>query len=420
SLKVVLRIVVFAILSFLGLRIFGWLLFQLGGGLLLTSALSVFLAAAAANAALMRMPLPYFYQPVYWMNLLMADTVFIGAAIYCMVGLDIDLYLPYFLIILAAALTRSLARSVLVAVGVSAVYTWLMWKEGAGIGLLDSSFLIRLPFFIVIAIFTSYLAHGARVQEEAVAASRALSDQVSSLQQLAAGIAHEVRNPLTAISNSLQILMGRLPERDEDRDLAREALEQVNRVTRIVAETLELARPATLHGSWVDVNAMLERAVGDARRQAVSGPAPALAVQRRSPPGTLLLWGDDLLLEQALSNIVRNAVEAMPEGGALEIASEAGTKRGREHVFVRVRDAGGGIPPHQLEHLFQPFYTTKERGTGLGLCLARKAVRAHGGELTVSSEAGRGTTVRIELPVRGPASADAPLEGLRAQAPAGR
>jgi signal transduction histidine kinase len=94
----------------------------------------------------------------------------------------------------------------------------------------------------------------------------------------------------------------------------------------------------------------------------------------------------------------------MPEGGRLEVETGLETVRGTEHVSVRIADTGSGIPPHQLERLFQPFYTTKEGGTGLGLGLARKYLRAHGGDLAVSSLPGRGTEVRIHLPVTGPTS----------------
>jgi signal transduction histidine kinase len=373
--------------------------------------------SALGNAALMRMPLPYFYQPNHWMHLFVADTMFVGAAIYAMAGFDTDLYLPYFLILLAAALTRSLARAVLVAFGVSVVYLVLVWRAGGGEGFLDAAYLIRLPFFIVIAVFTSYLAHGARLQEEAVAATRALSEQVLSLQQLAAGIAHEVRNPLTAISNTLQALLARIPAGGRDRALVEEALGQVTRVTRIVQETLELARPARLSPVWLDLAALAERVVREAE--------PAIRetggrVVRRPGAGPVGVWADGIALEQALSNVVRNAVEAMPAAGELSVEAFTEIAEGRELVGVRVSDTGPGIPAHQLVRLFQPFYTTKAQGTGLGLCLARKCLQAHGGDLAVETEAGRGTRVTLRLPVRGGAAAGAPPEGGHVEALAGR
>ena len=168
--------------------------------------------SALGNAALMRLPLPAFYRPVNWMYLFGADTVFVGAALYCMRGLDSRLYLPYFLIVLIAALTRSLTRGVLIALGVSVVYVVLVWGDLESISMLDLDVLIRLPFFFVIAIFTGYLAQSARLEQEATEASRSLSEQVRSLQQVAAGIAHEVRNPLTAMTNSLQAALDRMPE----------------------------------------------------------------------------------------------------------------------------------------------------------------------------------------------------------------
>jgi len=355
--------------------------------------------SAAGNLALMRMPLSYFHQPTHWMHLFIADTMFVGAAIYCVVGFDSEFYLPYFLIVLIAALTRSLARALAVAVSISVIYMYLVWREQSAERFLDTSYLIRLPFFLIIALFTSYLANAARLQQEAQDASRALTDQVRSLQQLAAGVAHEVRNPLTAISNSLQVLINRLPDGGEDRTIAGEALAQVSRVTRIVQKTLEVARPVKLQESWLDVNECLETVLHDA---AAAHRADGIEIRKRMAPQALAMWGDALLLGQVFSNLVRNALEAMRKGGVLEVTTGTGSRAGIERVTVRISDNGPGIPAHQIERLYQPFYTTKERGTGLGLWLARKYVRAHGGGLSVGGRPGGGTEAVVTLPVAGP------------------
>lgn len=357
--------------------------------------------SAAGNIALMRMPLSYFHRPVHWMQLFIADTMFVGAAIYCVVGFDSEVYLPYFLIVLIAALTRGLARIlavIAVIVVISGIYVYLVWREG-GAGPLEPAYLIRLPFFLAIALFTSYLANSARLQQEAQEASRALGEQVRSLQQLAAGVAHEVRNPLTAINNSLQVLIRRLPSGGEERTIAGEALAQVERVTRIVQKTLEVARPVRLQAAWIDLNECLEQALRDA---AAACPEGKVKVTRQLASGSLTMWGDAVLLGQALVNVLRNALEAMPGGGALDVRSAVRMVGGTERVSVRIKDDGPGIPPHQFERLYQPFYTTKRRGTGLGLWLARKYVRAHGGDLVVDSRPGAGTEVRIVLPALGP------------------
>jgi signal transduction histidine kinase len=369
--------------------------------------------SATGNAALIRLPLPAFYRPVNWMYIFVADTVFVGAALYCMRGFDTGLYLPYFLIILTAALTRSVARGMLIAALVSGLYAFLVWREGDAASLLDPGLLIRLPFFFIIAIFTGYLAQSARLQQEAIEASQGLADRVRELQQLAAGIAHEVRNPLTAISNDLQAMQSRLPADGTEHGLVRDALEQVARVTRIVQETLDLARPAIMNAGWLDANRLVDTAVIDALRTVEPG---RIEIRRRFAPRPLQFWGDARLLELALANILRNAAEAMPGGGALDLETAPGLWGGREIVSIRVTDTGPGIPSHQLARLYQPFYTTKAHGTGLGLSLSRKYVRAHGGELQVTSPAGygpdggpRGTSIRIMLPVEGATEAMAAL-----------
>jgi signal transduction histidine kinase len=236
---------------------------------------------------------------------------------------------------------------------------------------------------------------------------------VHELQQLAAGIAHEVRNPLTAISNDLQAIQARLPAEGTERGLVRDALEQVSRVTRIVQETLDLARPAIVTTGWLDANALVERALADLLR---SPGADRLEIRRRLAPRPLQLWGDARLLELALVNILRNAFEAMPEGGVVEVETTPGFSGGRDVACVRISDNGPGVPSHQMARLYQPFYTTKAHGTGLGLSLARKYVIAHGGDIQVTSPSirpaagpARGTEIRIVLPVEGATAAAAAL-----------
>jgi len=281
--------------------------------------------------------------------------------------------------------------------------------EGGHRELLDTGFLIRLPFFIVIALFTGYLANGARGQREAQVSARMLEDQVASLQRLAAGVAHEVRNPLTAISNNLQVLMSRMPEGVPERTIAREALDQVGRMTRIVQETLDFAKPTALKPAWTEVGEVLDRAIRDTL--AATRASERVKVSRLAAPRTASCWADAHVLEQAFGNLLRNAVEAMPDGGRLDVETGLEVVRGVERISVRIVDTGSGIPPHQLDRLFQPFYTTKEGGTGLGLGLARKYLRAHGGDLVVVSTPGRGTEVRVHLPVSGPSL---PSESARA------
>lgn len=355
--------------------------------------------AALGNVALMRLPVPYFYRPPQWMQLFVIDTLFVGTAIYFVRGFDTDYYLPYFLILLTAAISRSLTRGILLAVGITAAYLFLTWRGSEPGALLDTNLLLRIPLFFIVALFTSYLAHGARLQDESREEARALGDEVRSLQQLAAGIAHEVRNPLTAVSNTLQALAGKLPESDPARGLVEDSLGQVGKVTRIVQETLDVARPAHLQLNWMEVNAVLERAVKSVLRGVPEG---AIRVERALSPQPLVARIDETVLEQSLSNLLRNSVEAMGGAGAIRLETRARLMRGREEVVVSISDSGPGIPAHILERLFQPFYTTKEDGTGLGLVLTRKFARAHGGELEVSGGAGGGTTVRLTLPVAGP------------------
>ena len=141
-----------------------------------------------------------------------------------------------------------------------------------------------------------------------------------------------------------------------------------------------------------------------------------LTIHRRLKQGLWTVEGDRGQIEKVLMTLFVNAWQAMPGGGALDLETAPGLWGGREIVSIRVTDTGPGIPSHQLARLYQPFYTTKAHGTGLGLSLSRKYVRAHGGELQVTSPAGygpdggpRGTSIRIMLPVEGATEAMAAL-----------
>jgi PAS domain S-box-containing protein len=232
------------------------------------------------------------------------------------------------------------------------------------------------------------------------------SDRLAALGELAAGLAHEIKNPLT----SLLTFSRHLPRRFEDRGF-RERFQRVvpgelERINAIVDRLLELARPSTIEVSLVRLPALLDRAV---ELFANEIEAQGIRVTRQYGRDVPPIHADEEALYRAFVNLVGNALEAMPAGGRLTIrAYTAGveawrptaTTAGVRGVTVEVEDSGTGIPAAAGDRIFNPFYTTKERGTGLGLALTHKIVEDHGGTIDFRSGPGAGTTFRVALPLR--------------------
>ncbi len=228
------------------------------------------------------------------------------------------------------------------------------------------------------------------------------SDRLAAVGELAAGLAHEIKNPLT----SLLTFSRRLTRAFEDADF-REKFQAVvprelERINGIVEGLLELARPARLTFKPVRLPALLERAVelyGDRIE------AQRIEVRRAYPRDLPGIWADQEALYQALVNLVTNALDAMPGGGVLVLRagwSDAETLGGRgagRRVAIEIEDSGVGIAPAVVDRVFNPFFSTKEGGTGLGLALTHKIVADHGGSIDVRSSPGAGTTFRLVLPL---------------------
>ena len=230
------------------------------------------------------------------------------------------------------------------------------------------------------------------------------SDRLSSLGTLAAGLAHEIKNPLGGITGAAQLLEMELSDDSELQEHIRVVLKEVKRVNRIVEELLHLAAPRKLQLSRVNIHKVL----GDLvllQKRAVVG--KSIVFQQHLDPSIPPVLVDEGLITQLLLNLIRNAVEAVAEEGMVRITSrivaaysmtQKGEGRSRM-VALDVSDNGPGIPPEVLDNLFTPFFTTKARGTGLGLAICQKIVAEHRGMLKVESDLGRGTTFTVMLPL---------------------
>jgi two-component system sensor histidine kinase HydH len=217
------------------------------------------------------------------------------------------------------------------------------------------------------------------------------TERLAALGRLAAGVAHEIRNPLGAIRGLVQYFQATWKENADQRVYLDVIVREVDRLNRVVSDLVEFARPREPRREPHDLGEIVRHAVAlvqaDVRAKGIH---LVHELDDALPP----LWVDRDLVLQALLNMLLNAVEAMEGGGVLTIRLTDKL----EWVELTIQDTGCGIPPEHLGRLFDPFFTTKQRGTGLGLAIAHSVIQAHEGEIVVDSVPGEGTTVLIRLP----------------------
>lgn len=218
------------------------------------------------------------------------------------------------------------------------------------------------------------------------------ADKLATVGELAAGAAHEIRNPLTAIRSSLQYLDSKSQD-ETSRRLLVTALQETERIDGIVSALLAFSRPSEISKERHDLRQTIEESLELVSFQSKT---QQVAVSRAVPPAPLLIRADRAQLKQLFLNVFLNAIQAMPNGGTMNV--EALVKDERK-AFVAVTDTGEGIPEENLDRIFDPFFTTKKGGTGLGLSICYHIVKSHQGDIEVKSKTGQGTTILISLPL---------------------
>lgn len=229
------------------------------------------------------------------------------------------------------------------------------------------------------------------------------TDRLRSLEIMAGGFAHEIRNPLTSIKTFVQLA----PQRQQDpvfiTEFSKLALEDIHRIERLLHEILDYASYMTPQPSEVDLNELVGSCIGFVSSSAARR---SIELQTLLSPQLPMLLLDRQQLKQVLLNLLLNALDAMPTGnGHIRVHTRLLPQSGRTAwVQLQVEDDGCGIAPDHLEHIFDPFFTTKHSnsagdGAGLGLTTAHQIVREHGGTLTVESRVGAGSTFSVNLPV---------------------
>jgi signal transduction histidine kinase len=220
---------------------------------------------------------------------------------------------------------------------------------------------------------------------KAFQSQKELRDRLSTLGEMSAGIAHELRNPMAVISGYTKILSKKV---DEPLKAAVTAInEEVIVMDRIIADFLTFARPADPVFGKFDLVALIR-----GRVEAMEESIQSIRITMDAP-AELIIRADEVFIRQAISNLLQNALEAMPDGGGIKIACSLDG----ESILLTITDTGHGIPENIRSKIFLPFYTTKERGTGLGLAIVHKIIVSHGGAISAESSP-MGTTFSIILP----------------------
>jgi two-component system sensor histidine kinase HydH len=217
------------------------------------------------------------------------------------------------------------------------------------------------------------------------------SDKLAALGQLTAGLAHELRNPLGTIKASAEMLNQQLSSENEvAREVAGFISTEVDRTNSLVTRFLQFARPLKLRMEKADLAQLLDRAITDAERE-----APGIAVYRNYALEIPPFPFDAELMERVFYNLVLNAAQATTSGGTVTVKTRA---QGRI-AEIAVIDRGVGIGATQMKDIFNPFFTTKPDGVGLGLAIVAKIVDEHGGKIAVESEPGKGSIFCVSLPM---------------------
>jgi len=338
------------------------------------------------------------------------------ALCYLLVGWTGGINSTYYLIFLLPVVSAATALSLIGTVGIVAFAClaylsflfFLDWNRFEMPAYAASELALRVLFLPVVGFLTHQLAEANRVEarkyqavaEQLSAANASLreaeaavrrSDRLAALGQLTAGLAHEVRNPLGTIRASAEMLMKNVAANGGvSRELADFIASEADRTNSLITRFLEFARPTQLRLRRVELTSVIDRAAAELERLS---PPLGVTVYRSFSPEIGALAMDEELMQRVFYNLILNAAQATPQGGAVTVK----TRAAGPEVEISVIDRGAGIEKRHLENIFNPFFTTKPRGVGLGLAIVSKIVDEHGGKIAVDSVPGEGTIFRVYL-----------------------
>ena len=217
------------------------------------------------------------------------------------------------------------------------------------------------------------------------------SERLAALGKMAAGVAHELRNPLSSIKGLALVLQSRFTGENHDRETANILVQEVERLNRSISELLDYARPQKLQKNDVDINILLHKAVS---LLAIDAESAGIEMVTDFPDNLPVIQADEDRLNQVFLNLFLNSIQAMTDGGTLTIK----TAKRESSLTITVNDTGCGIAKENFGRVFDPYFTTKPEGTGLGMAMSAKIVEEHGGTISFDSTEGQGTSVVVEIP----------------------
>jgi two-component system sensor histidine kinase HydH len=346
------------------------------------------------------------------------------------VGINSSYYPIYYLPVVTAALYCGTWLTLLWTLLASAAYCSYLYPAMLEYELTPEAFgylALRVMFFFLAAMVVNRFAQQSQHQtrlyrelaerlaetnrrlEQAQAEARR-SERLAALGQLSAGLAHEIRNPLGVIKGSAEMLTQKLQASDElARELAGYISTEVNRLSALVTEFLDFARPLHAQPHPADLIALLDRVLQIvAGRFAGKVTGKPVRIERHYASGLPLVPLDESLCEQAFLNLVQNAYEAMQDqdqnqkkdhGGTLRVSVQPAAQNDREGVELRFADSGPGVPEELREEIFNPFVTTKKTGVGLGLSIVSKIVDGHHGSIHVENAPEGGAVFTLFFPL---------------------
>ncbi|HBB68038.1 MAG: hypothetical protein A2X28_01350 [Elusimicrobia bacterium GWA2_56_46] len=356
-----------------------------------------------SNLALFPVERARFADSLIPIAIFLFDTGLISWIIYMGEGFNSDIYLIYFLIIFMAGLQVKIWQSFLIGTVASLIYVFLWTAARPGEDLLNTHTLLRLPFFYLISFFSAYFARQVQEKEERVAAQHkaelAKARYRSMTGQIAGKIAFAMNNPLAIIIGFGQSFVKQTGSDSHQQLAARHMLDGANRCREMIDNLLLLSDQSWAPLDSTDLNAVVrdtvsalreERAFGDKKielRQELQDDLPPVQAEKRQ-------------LGRALKELIKNSLDAMPNGGVLVLRTRLANETKRGEVICEVEDTGQGIDPALLPLIFEPFFTTKEGdGKGLGLSYVSAIMQRHCGSVSFTTEPGRGTNFALKFPL---------------------
>ena len=218
------------------------------------------------------------------------------------------------------------------------------------------------------------------------------ADKLATIGELAAGAAHEIRNPLTAIKSTLQYLAGKI-EGQKENTLVKNALNETERIDEILSALLSFSRPSEIKKESEDLIKIIDESL-----ELISFQSRKMKVEITFsyPQAPVIITFDKSQLKQLFLNLFLNSIQSMPDGGELKIEIQ---RLPEEKILISISDTGEGIPEENLDKIFDPFFTTKKGGTGLGLSICYGIIQSHKGDIEIKNNPGQGTTAFIRIPV---------------------